>query len=114
MQKWLVIAALLTGLTISSAVGARATEYESGFGFRISVPSVWLVLTRDEVATGADVFLGDGGSSALKSVPLAMRRVIYDRVQAMIRPRWSASAAPLPSPRPWAWLTRGSMPWTRP
>ena len=82
MQKWLVVAALFMIWTIGSTVGARAAEYESGFGFGISVPNVWLVLTRDEVATSADLFLGDGGSSALESVPLAMRRVVYDRVQA--------------------------------
>jgi len=82
MQKWPAIVALFMMLTIGSAVGARAEEYQSGFGFRISVPSIWLVLTRDEMAVSAEVFLSDEASSSLGSVPMAMRRIVYDRVQA--------------------------------
>jgi len=82
MQKWLAIAALLMLLTLSKAGTATAEDYESGFGFGISVPNVWLVLTRSEVTNSAEVFLGDGGVSGLGSVPLAMRRAVYDRVQA--------------------------------
>ena len=82
MQKWLAIAALLMLSTLSRAGTATAEDYESGFGFGISVPNVWLVLTRSEVTNSAEVFLGDGGVSGLGSVPLAMRRAVYDRVQA--------------------------------
>ena len=65
-----------------AAVQAKAEDYQSGFGFGISVPDVWLVLTRHEVAENAAVFLSDDGSSGVESIPLAMRRVVYDRVQA--------------------------------
>jgi hypothetical protein len=82
MQKWLAIAALLMLSTLSKAGTATAEDYESGFGFGISVPNVWLVLTRSEVSNSADVFLGDGGVFGLGSVPLEMRRAVYDRVQA--------------------------------
>jgi hypothetical protein len=82
MQKSLAIAALLMLSTLSKAGPATAADYESGFGFGISVPNVWLVLTRGEVAKSAEVFLGDGGSSGLGSVPLDMRRAVHDRVQA--------------------------------
>jgi hypothetical protein len=82
MQKWLAIAALLMLSTLSQAGTATAEDYESGFGFGISVPNVWLVLTRSEVANSAEIFLGDGGAFGLGSVPLDMRRAVYDRVQA--------------------------------
>ena len=82
MQKWLAIAALLMLSTLSQAGTATAEDYESGFGFGISVPNVWLVLTRSEVANSAETFLGDGGAFGLASVPLDMRRAVYDRVQA--------------------------------
>jgi hypothetical protein len=82
MQRWLAVAGLLVLSTIGATFGSRAGEYESDFGVGISVPDVWLVLTRSEVADKADVFLGEGGSSGLGSVPLAVRRVVYDRVRA--------------------------------
>ena len=82
MQRWLAVAGLLVLSTIGATFGARAGEYESDFRFGISVPDVWLVLTGSEVADKADVFLGEGGSSGLGSVPLAVRRVVYDRVRA--------------------------------
>ena len=82
MQRWLAIAVLLMTSTMGGALGARAGDYESGFGFGISVPNVWLVLTRGEVAESAENFFDAEGSSSLGSVPLAMRRMVYDRVQA--------------------------------
>lgn len=82
MQRWLAIAVLLMTSTMGGALGARAGDYESGFGFGISVPNVWLVLTRSEVAESAESFFDVEGSSSLGSVPLAMRRMVYDRVQA--------------------------------
>ena len=65
MQKWLAIAALLMLSTLSQVGTATAEDYESGFGFGISVPNVWLVLTRGEATDRAAMFLGDGGSSGL-------------------------------------------------
>jgi hypothetical protein len=82
MQNWLVIAGLLVLSTLAVGSTARAGEYESGFDFGISVPDVWMVLTRDEMTENAAVFLGEGRSSEFASVPLSMRRVIYDRVLA--------------------------------
>ena len=82
MQRWPAIAMLLLISMMGAAIGVRAGEYESGFGFGISVPNVWLVLTRGEAADRAEMFFGDGESSRLGSVPLAMRRVVYDRIQA--------------------------------
>ena len=67
-------------------VPAHAGEYESGFGFGISVPDVWLVLTRSEIQQSVDHFLAEGadegGATELGSVPLAMRRAVHDRVRA--------------------------------
>ena len=40
MHRWLVIAILLGTSTLAAPAGARAGEYESGFGFSISVPNV--------------------------------------------------------------------------
>lgn len=82
MPKWQATVALLMLSTMSLAVGAKAGEYESEFGFDISVPNVWLVLTRSEVADDAENFLGSRGSSGLGSVPLTMRRMVFDRVRA--------------------------------
>jgi hypothetical protein len=82
MRRWLAIAVLLMLSTMGAAVGATAGEYESGFGFGISVPNVWLVLTRSEVARSTENLLGDGGPSGLGLIPLEMRRAIYDRIQA--------------------------------
>ena len=82
MPKWQATVALLMLSTMSLAVAAKAGEYESEFGFDISVPDVWLVLTRSEVADDAENFLGSRGSSGLGLVPLAMQRMVFDRVQA--------------------------------
>jgi hypothetical protein len=82
MQNWLVIAGLLVLSALAVGSTARAGEYESGFGFGISVPDVWMVLTRDEMTENAAVFLGEGRSSEFASVPLSMRRVIHNRVLA--------------------------------
>jgi hypothetical protein len=82
MRRWLAIAALLMMSTTAAAADASAGEYESGFGFGISVPDVWFVLTHSEVAKSAEIFLGDTGPSGLGLIPLEMRRAIHDRVQA--------------------------------
>lgn len=77
------------GLLIVSALAstpsvARAGEFRSGFGFGISVPDVWLVLTRGEVEQHAELFLDGSGSGvdALERIPVAMRRTVFDRVRA--------------------------------
>ena len=82
MQRWFVIVGFFALTTIGASFDARSADYESGFGFGISVPDVWLVLTRDEVAENAEAFLADDGFSGLESVPLAMRRVVFNRVRA--------------------------------
>ena len=76
------------GLSLAAALSlaqtARAGEFRSGFGFGISVPDVWLVLTRGEVERNAENFLDHdgGGVDALERIPVAMRRTVFDRVRA--------------------------------
>lgn len=77
MHRIIVLAALLVLL----ASTGRAGEYQSGFGFGISVPDVWLVLTRGEVAKNASAFMDEDGDR-FGSVPDEMRRVVFARVQA--------------------------------
>jgi len=68
-----------TGLAlVLAASGAVAGEYASGFGFGITVPDVYLVLTAEEVTTNAELFLDESGGD----VPLGMRREVFDRVRA--------------------------------
>jgi hypothetical protein len=82
---------------VALAAPVSAAEYESGFGFGISVPDVWLVLTRSEVIESAENFFadsgeesgegpgqesGDRGSRALAKVPLAMRQDVFERVRS--------------------------------
>jgi len=73
---------LFSGLVLPAI--ARAGEFRSGFGFGISVPDVWLVLTRGEVEQHAELFLDGTGSGvdALERIPAAMRRTVFDRVRA--------------------------------
>lgn len=73
--------AVLTGLLVLLATVGRAGEFESAFGFGISVPDVWLVLTRSEVAENAAAFMDDDGDR-FGSVPPAMREVVFERVAA--------------------------------
>lgn len=82
MQKWTAIAGMLLMAILVPRVGAKAVEHASGFGFGISVPDGWLVLTRGEVTSQAELFLDESASSGLSSIPAAMRRVVYERVQA--------------------------------
>ena len=76
-------------VAVAIAMPAWAGEYESGFGFGISVPDVWLVLTRSEIIEHAGDFLGASDerlsgekTDALGSVPPAMRRDVYNRVRS--------------------------------
>ncbi len=82
MRTWLAITGMLLSSWLGVATAAVAGEYESGFGFGISVPETWWVLTRDEVGANAEAFLGGEGSGELDFIPPAMRRVVYDRVVA--------------------------------
>jgi hypothetical protein len=63
------------------AGSAEAEDYRSGFGFGISVPDVWLVLTQGEVAKNADLFLEDS-ETEFEAVPQKMRKVVYERVRS--------------------------------
>jgi len=89
MKQRIAIGWLVVLWTIAVVLPAEAGEYESGFGFGISVPDVWLVLTRSEVVESADHFLSmepveseQADSDGLGSVPLAMRRAVYERVRS--------------------------------
>ena len=79
MKRWLAMIGM--GLILASS-DAQAGDYESSFGFSISVPEVWLVLTRTEVAKNADLFLGEESPSNLQVVPPAMREAVFQRIQA--------------------------------
>lgn len=76
-----LLAGVLVGLVAGSAA---AGEFRSGFGFGISVPDVWLVLTRGEVERNSELFLekDGGGVGALERIPLAMRRTVFERIRA--------------------------------
>jgi hypothetical protein len=63
------------------AATAVAGEYRSGFGFGISVPEVWLVLTQGEVAQHSDIFLDVDEDSALALIPVEMRQMVFERIQ---------------------------------
>jgi hypothetical protein len=82
MQRRRALVGMLVISMLTAALGAFAAEYQSSFGFRISVSDAWLVLSRPELAKNAELFLDDGGSPGLEAVPRSMRRAIYDRVQA--------------------------------
>ena len=60
---------------------ASAADYRSGFGFGISVPEVYLVLTREEVQENADLFLESEGDSRFERIPRAMRLAVFERVK---------------------------------
>lgn len=60
---------------------ATAGEFQSGFGFGISVPDVWLVLTRGEVERNQALFLADDGVAGLEQLPTAIRRNVFDRIR---------------------------------
>lgn len=72
---------LLTSM-LFLAPEAKAGEFRSGFGFGISVPDVWLVLTRGEVEQHSELFLDGGGVDALERIPDSMRQSVFDRIRA--------------------------------
>ena len=71
----------LTSMIVLLASHAWGDEYESGFGFAISVPEVWLVLTQGEVVKNSALFL-EAGNDGFGSVPAAMREAVFRRVEA--------------------------------
>ncbi len=77
MRRFLALA----GSILAFGAPAQAGDYESGFGFGISVPDVWLVLTRSEVTANASLF-EDEGDGRFGSVPAAMRRAVLERIEA--------------------------------
>jgi hypothetical protein len=85
MQTRISIVWLVSLLTLVSA-SSSAGEYESGFGFGISVPDVWLVLTRNEISESAEQLLVKNSDldaiAGLALVPRSMREAVNDRVQA--------------------------------
>lgn len=84
MGRSFVLAAIATALLLGVPDTSAAEDYRSGFGFEISVPDVWLVLTRGEVSDHANLLLGDEdpeAPSALDAIPAAMRRVVFGRIQ---------------------------------
>jgi hypothetical protein len=64
------------------SVSASAADYQSGFGFGISVPEVWLVLTRSEAAKNASSFLEDDGVGGFGAVPQSTRRAVFERIES--------------------------------
>lgn len=79
---WLV--SLMTLVSVSSSAGGG--EYESGFGFGISVPDIWLVLTRTEIIESAGQLLNENSDAdpvgGFALVPRTMQEAVNDRVQA--------------------------------
>lgn len=63
------------------AAASTAEDYRSGFGFGITVPDVYLVLTADEVADNAELFLEDETDAAYGGIPSALRREVFQRVR---------------------------------
>ena len=84
MGRWIPVVGLILLVVGLPGSSARAGDYRSGFGFGISVPDVWLVLTRDEVLRNDDAFLEDEdrGESDLQSIPSEMRLAVFDRIRA--------------------------------
>lgn len=78
-RRWLAIG-IIALFSLSNALGAAAGEYQSGFAFGISVPDIYLVLTRAEVQKNAELFLRSDGDDAFGQIPSAMRREVYQRV----------------------------------
>ena len=72
----------VVGLLCSLAGAVAAGDYRSGFGFGITVPDAYLVLTAEEVASSADVFLDEEADDAYGGIPSAVRREIFQRVQS--------------------------------
>lgn len=73
-----VVVLLLACLCASTA---SAGDYRSGFGFGITVPDAYLVLTADEVSNNAELFLEEEAGDAYGGIPSALRREVFQRVQ---------------------------------
>lgn len=80
---------VVTFVLLGATSQAHAEDYQSGFGFGISVPDVWLVLTKGEVTRHSNLFLEDGssdeseleGGNVIEAIPLEMRRTVYERIE---------------------------------
>ena len=77
-RAWFAGVVFFLGLAAEAVAG----EYRSGFGFGISVPEVWLVLTQGEVAEHADIFLDVDENTTLAAIPIELRRVVFERIQS--------------------------------
>lgn len=74
-----LVAPLLCAATSGEAVGHR-----SGFGFEISVPDTWLVLTRGAVSERSDLILGESdpqNPNVLDVIPEDARRAVLERIE---------------------------------
>ncbi len=67
---------------IAFASTAAAGDYRSGFGFGITVPDVYLVLTAEEVARKADLFLSEDTGASYGGIPSGLRHEVFQRVQS--------------------------------
>ncbi|MGB0619458.1 MAG: hypothetical protein ACPGVZ_08285 [Myxococcota bacterium] len=67
---------------IAFAWTAAAGDYRSGFGFGITVPDVYLVLTAEEVARKADLFLSEDAEASYGGIPSGLRHEVFQRVQS--------------------------------
>lgn len=82
MRRAAVYVFVVTTALVVAATNATAGDYASGFGFGITVPDDYLVLTRDEVQRNASLFLGAETDDDLTRIPQSMRKEVYERVRA--------------------------------
>ena len=79
---------------IAFASTAAAGDYRSGFGFGITVPDVYLVLTAEEVARKADLFLSEDAEASYGGIPSGLRDyefvIQHVRLFCEFRPNTSA------------------------
>ena len=78
----IAVGLVLLSLALTPLSIAQAGDYTSGFGFGITVPDVYLVLTAEEVAKNAELFLSEDADDDFGGIPTALRREVFQRVQA--------------------------------
>ena len=69
-------------IAFAVASTAAAGDYRSGFGFGITVPDVYLVLTAEEVARNAGLFLSEDTEAPYGGIPSGLRHEVFQRVQS--------------------------------